>query len=149
MPPETYQRFSAVQRLPLTPAMISRWRKQRGLGQGTFGKLFKSKDDPNGYTRGYISRLERGKFPITKKFSERFEEVRDKWRESKQETARESGPIEIFSKRHVPRRLHIIRPVVKCSRCGIYFEQVNGRHRRCHTPECDAKKKRRRSKKQK
>lgn len=147
MPPETYQRFSAVQRLPLTPAMISRWRKQRGLGQGTFGKLFKSKDDPNGYTRGYISRLERGKFPITKKFSERFEEVRDKWRESKQETARESGLIEIFSTHHIPRRIYLPHGVVKCTRCGKHFPPVNRRHKRCHTPECDARKKRRKKKK--
>jgi hypothetical protein len=97
---------------------VKTFRQNHGLSPAEFGKLFRDADElPNGYTRPYISMLERGKVPITRRFEKNFERVR---RGLRSETLLLHGAhpieLEIITTRKMPKRLHIPGEIKICAR---------------------------------
>lgn len=98
--------------------------------------------------RSTIKRIESGTRQPNEAFAQRFGYLRQLRRQWLQERGlRDRATVVVESSKPLPRRWRVLKRIVKCSRCAVHFEQVNGRHRRCHTPECDARKKQRRKKK--
>lgn len=93
--------------------------------------------------RSTIKRIESGSRQPNEKFTRLFHLLRRQraaWLEER--GARDRDTVVVESEKPLPRRWRVLRPIVKCSRCSNRFEQVNGRHKRCHTPECDANQRR-------
>jgi hypothetical protein len=102
----------------LTARRVKKFRESHGLSPSEFGKLFRDGETlPNGYTRNYISMLERGVMPMTRRFEQNFYRVRDHLRQhplaNNHNVAIES---EIISDFILPHRLHIIPTPRKCKR---------------------------------
>lgn len=100
-----------------------------------------------GISRSQLENIQAGRREISEEFAARFrllEQLVAAWTLEHQE--RERNLVVVESEKPLPRRWRVLRRIVKCSRCNVHFEQVNGRHKRCHTPECDARKPRRKKK---
>jgi transcriptional regulator with XRE-family HTH domain len=102
----------------LTAAHVRAFRRRAGLSWTEFAREL-------GYSRSYIAHIERGVFPITRKFSQRFMEmVRERTREELQSKA-------IISRYRLPKQLEIIARPRKCPGCGEWFIWSNERRRYC------------------
>lgn len=112
------RKFVKIAHTKLTRARVKKFRESLGLSPAEFGKLFRDSERlVNGYTRTYISKLERGKTPITQRFEKHFYRVREQLRQqplpTNQRVAQESEIIADFT---LPLRLHIIPTPRKCQR---------------------------------
>ena len=101
-------------------------------------------------SRPHLKRIESGSRQPSEMFEVHFrhlESQRAAWLVEHRAEERER-PLVVITKKALPtKRLSIMRPVVRCTTrgCGIWFEQVNSRHRKC-CKECRPPKRIRRRK---
>lgn len=136
--PANHPKFAVLTRSRWTPARVKKFREQLGLSHGRFGKLFRDAEDlPNGYTRQYISRIERGIFPITQRFERNPSRVQGERRTHTIHSTNElrAVELEIISKGNLPKRVHIVSKPIQCdrSRCPV-CKQNGTRYFVPHTP---------------
>jgi transcriptional regulator with XRE-family HTH domain len=136
-----------------TGARLRRYREGRGLTRSEFGKLFKCEELPNGYSRVYVSRLERGVFPITPRFEKYFRQVREKIRERARAPAGGADGahmMEVVSDWPLKmKRLEILAKPKKCDGCGRWFVPRQSRQKRHTSPLCQLRARRKREQKEK
>ena len=104
-----------------------------------------------GCKRPQLKRIEKGTRKPSEEFIVRFRhlrELRAGW--LKERGARDRDTIIVESDKPLPRRWRVLRRIVHCSaqwtktqRCPVWFERINGRHRLCHTNECDERRRKR------
>ncbi len=134
---DAYEHVVFVEK-PITPQRIrdlQHWAKEHwGWSRRHFCKAFD-------ISRGMLSHLETGKRAVSEAVELRFrhwERRRHAWVKDRRALAQQRSVV--VSDHPLPKRYHVLKPVVKCKTrgCGIWFEQVNKRHKK-HAPDCKPK----------
>ncbi len=134
MPANPLDSQRAAVEKPVTPARVRALRlalKEQGLGVRKVAARM-------GYSHTYLLLVERGQRRITETFRIAFRHLEADYFYILQEAdAPETDAfITVVSEHPLPKRLHILRKPIRC-KCGIWFEPVNSRQRRC-SPDCKA-----------
>lgn len=130
----------------LTPGRVKQARERAGLTRSQFGKAFRDQELVNGYSRNYISMIERGKVPLTERFEQKFYRVREVLRANAQAAGAPSAvELELVSAHPLKmKRLEILARPRKCDGCGRWFVPVQSGQKRHNDKRCHARAARKR-----